>query len=1194
MRFRKMKRFWQVTILLVLTCLSIYYIDDACGQPISGFQIKADAIQPRHLGDSLDWVFSIRVNDSTVLYCNIAKDVVAGILTSGDFTAASLDSIKRYLVERADTADVVISVANGAISDTNKFASALRDGLFGRNETKWIYYTQRAQVADSTPIAAHSYTTVLAESSLTAPHDDTTNYAWKASVADFAYAVLGSDTISVADTATYAVVAGTSLIADSLSANAIDAIGMFTSAMQAAYLTTASQNAALDASHAPSGSNRILTDSDADSQYVKVIPAGQGVTIGFKSSPGADLGISVDSMAKVIEVDHGSTELSFPSQELISAEISDSVDTVRDYADSQDEQFIQRGDSADFPGQIHLEMDFDPATLLGNGEIGYRGSDSSIFGKIGSTVHQFGGSGSGGAAQEVSVTEGTIDADSLLILTRNETFTAETLTIDNNLVVGDELHADTLSGLTDDTIWVKSSILPNDSAITSGDTSETNLGSNLKRFNYVYGDYFFGNSAIISGAAILGPVAGPYTSNTLLNYGAATIAGNLSTYGNITPSGSPDTLGYVSSSTTTDSYRGFLANLRISSSSTDYLTIDNGSNLSMRHGEMLLNSSDFHIYSSIGPGGGDLLLGVDSRLVFNNPSAELHFSTSRKIFGTFGDDTLDVLSEDQNKAMDYSCPTPGYTNPVATWYTLWANQIYPARRMSLNSTFPSFKSFYSYYTGLFGNDCQPQNIDSVYIPDSFDHSNEFNVNTVIDFRPRILPWQERFGDANMLEQWTEDCRLGMDTTVNDTTWVLYHLGTSRTPAAIGEFVVGDQYNDSLGMITGYFNGLQAALDSIPNFYVKTKRLSADSVYLYNTTEDSMKILRYGLSKKDSVFSVPTRFLSVGSWFCATGYNASVTTDDSSRTWVMISKVVNDSLFLVSDQMWATAKTNQFGVIATQHLISVEKPRFGNVMLIEDTLEIHKDVSPVVIKGRGEGVTIIGNMTSAGFGGSGGSAVLFYPTLEGPDGDCGYGLPITISDMSINADTTSTTSGGPIWLSGRASMKNVKIVGKADHGTAMVNYYEGSTLSPGGTRTGSLSMTLENVKAIIDTGITGFATRTDSAKFSADNCYFSYGGADGRVYDQYEQAGANPHFHQCVFYADAASRTQFAGNVTMATDSILVTNSTFLYSTMLDDNNMIVSYGDATVTNNYENASITNPPAQLDASTWPFQTGKNPK
>jgi hypothetical protein len=204
-----------------------------------------------------------------------------------------------------------------------------------------------------------------------------------------------------------------------------------------------------------------------------------------------------------------------------------------------------------------------------------------------------------------------------------------------------------------------------------------------------------------------------------------------------------------------------------------------------------------------------LSINDESAIIFNNEESRIHYNITPLITkGTYSvpEDTLDILTEDQNKAIDASCPTPSSDNPFVTVEALRVNHVQFGVPQAMRRTdwlLSNRKSFWDGWKDNIGTDCQPD--DSMSWPDDFDVSHQVITNSHIIW-PRERPYDPPPDfNASMLDTFTEVTQFGLLPVGpdGDSAFVVYPMFTGSNPAIRGEYVVAEQYSDSLGTLTGY-------------------------------------------------------------------------------------------------------------------------------------------------------------------------------------------------------------------------------------------------------------------------------------------------------------------------------------------------------------------------------------------------------
>ncbi len=1137
--------FW-IIACLALVCIIIGSRSDA-QTTISGSQMRAGFLQPYHLGDSLDWVYTIRVNDSTVAYAATALTMKNGVLTTGAFVSTSLDSLRRFLIQNSDTSDVTKSLLAGAVDDSTKLGDDFKTLLTGRNIAllPFIYKAQRASLADLATLAENANTATYADSCGAAPTQTNANFADSAAVAAVAWLAVNTMNISTDTTVGTGSVEWVSLseavqdsiqadtigvavrafYADSLSAGAFDSYGMFSTDMKSGYIPTANEKAAMaqgTLGGVPSGTNKFL-----DSLAFRY----RGVLKATAAMSGWNLRIAVGAARA-----DSAWKIAIDTSDASGAKLTfvDGSGSVSVFLDSTDTRALLSGSyvatgAGGTPQYIWITSTSEDPGSPEDGDIWVDTTANRVYVYEASVWVEIGGGGGGGTGDSSRVwtnEEGWIDADSLTVETRAQIisqpwkFNEGIATDSSNASIGypgtsfenmraQTMHMDFLESAANDYVYAMRDI-------RGYPGQPHNIGDSDSTMRFVfYGDsLFLKNSGMfyhrntssrpdcvnvilpvrVADASKLGTIGNPYDSVNAGTVQADKLVGSSSIYGySIAPSA-----------------------------------------VSYKYGSHRWDGSSLYL-----DGTAKMICGENSEIGFPNWSMDanglvdmptdtmFYCKTTNYGWGWYG-----LLDPNERRAMDSACSPTG-TNPLITEHDI---QTAPSIE---EVPWDSARAFSDHLTDITHFDWV-QDIDPyIETKDVCLRSSEPGIPHIAEFK-----WQSTdISGGGVTRRILPDVSMWFTNAPDfgdppDTTWPPTVVDP-QSPILHGEYVVSQEYNDALGPYTGYFQTIQAALDSIPNLRAvvvssgRVTQTNPDTITIAPLKDDSVRLSFYrGDRELDTLADVPDQYQSQGMYV----QRAHLSTDGSGidLSWTPIARWINDSTFTINDTLLTNAVINDCTIIIAKPWLVTINPSQQGVVWQENGIKINS-FCPVSIRGLGERATTLTNYSDDDeyWGNATADERIFYCDTSSVESRSRYnGMSIVLSDMTLYSTKGSGAGNEALLLSGRIRLENLTIRGGWSSASAQGIFVRG------GTKISQHSVVLKNVTMVIDSNAT--AIRTNGyMSFESCNSHYGVGGATGYILYCQSDLYSTPQFVGDEFYHIGATCSTFCSASGQTSDSLSI-------------------------------------------------------
>lgn len=1137
-----------LVLCLLYAAFAFVNADKASGQPIYGSQIAPNAIQPRHLGDSLDWVNSIRVNDTTVANAAYASNIKAGVLTTGAFKQTTKDSLRHGFIRYADSAGVALGLSTGALNDSTDISSGIRDGIFGRNAVPWVYRSLTADYTDSSGYAAVAATALIADSAKTAPPAATCAEAAHAATAD--YATVAGTTIASDTTVGDSVVgwdAFTQPAKDSINFGAdtsyysrrtgsvlsdgIDALADFTTGMRSGYIPTADQKAALGTptyGGAFTGANKPMDSLGFYNSAIVKNAKLKAHRIWFNLG---DETVCEDPYTIGIDTVSAGTVGRLRWLDGIGQYTSwiDSANTV----DQMKGLFPLKG-TGNEPGYIY-SMGATPTGTLQ--DVWFDTTLQLVKVKLAAGWTVFGGGGGGADSATIVVMHNRggaplyLNADSLAMLSRADTFLQDvTLTGAADLLAGDattnigtsalpidSLYAGTVAV---DTLRPRTSAAGTDSIyVTSrlhfGSTADIGNATWTKSPRLIYPQQMSFDTTVTpnfwaKGISYMGQVC-PYATSTVKRVGSRT--SNAAIDSTLWMSVNTRKL------TAADCLYVWDVNSGYAASADNYILMKPGAGNGIKTYGVGLSMTN----SSIGITNGSITVSAGGSIGIGSVALKpswIEIPNDSAIY--VGANRRYVVTGDQSDGLDSAC-NPSATNALVTKSAMNHGLVGAMSSVRIDSFRDRWFDLYGMVNRHLPNSCW----DSSYTPDVMTHFVRTDTKG-----PVPTPFDPSYYHSSMMV-WSDTANRYVPPPLDPRT---PSFAMFSPPSTHNEYIVGQNYNDTLGGVTGYFSTIQAALDSIPNYQVKIRSVtnpSADTLWFRRSDSLTYGPWFYrGSVRYDTMSVIPDNIAQVGTWLSIYGATAEV-----GRVWtstlewgVATREGYSCTYCIVADTQVTRANPgNKLAILAKPWTVTIEPARDGNCW-IGDSIRIMA-YAPITIRGRGSDLTLLASGIAKAAAGQ--SNCLFYtPTTENT-----FGLPITISDMSLFGFPSATSNVPAIYIKGaRATLRNIKGVFKSMGNTG------GSFLEYDGTTTWTDDehlLVVDHAVIAADSDQYIYRIKTYGCEMQSRNSVYSIGGSSSAILSCGQDMVLGAQFFHDQFYMAPSPRSagSFFQSDVLQTDSI---------------------------------------------------------
>lgn len=1247
--------FWALFGVLMYGLLT-YMTDTAHGQGRGdkrpAFQILRDSTITRVLIDP-EFLAQI-VFESSNGNAPIADSALAlknGVLTSGNFKSASLDSFLKLLV---DSSDYARFLRDGAILSRSAFSPTAFDSLQGDANSYWVLYALNSRHADSADYSDYSFLSGTATNAQNyvgsnpvpeAIYAQTANYATTAGTAASLLSFLSAAVWdSIYDSTLIWTNSDSALFADTageLKDNAVDRLAVFNSTIQSTYLPTANQRAALGNDFdTPLSATNPPVDSIGWEKYTvrQLNPGGIKFKIGAVGHAYTSNAMAVDTSG----TGGGTINLRFQDGNGTKSVVKDSVgvaEMINTVSDADSVDYILRGTGAT-PDMVVIANSSPAGT---NGRLwvdtsGFAVNDTGQLKLFSEGIWKIIGSGGSGGGSGTELYQhrfsASIDGDSFLVRSRRDT-TFQDLHLGNDSgdtvfvkrIDADRVMPDTITASSGNLVRFGQALGTADTLIPTS-TSGGYLGSS-SNVNRMWNGHFatlYAGGALINGGNFIASATqgeairigedlipdttgahslGQVSSNSLVNaasliydrgyFVSANILDSVIVSDQSSPSSTTNRL--VMSQTgglTSYNLPVSIHNENVSISGAGGVTISGSGSFNAGTNHFSSNGLTIQSGDAVNFAGSNIVSVGALGVVEIAPTATIMIDNDSAAVFQNNEETeyYYLLTDDEKNSIRWACPDPSGTNYLITRQFL--KEYFVDRYWKVSDYYLSRKDSLRYYFNQFR---RPGCNDTLAFP---------SINMVEFTWPIVPSTPIEFPDTSqrVIMPWiTPGVPVGpywIDSTSNG----VYY---SDPVPGIGEGIwkVTQRANDTLAFINGRYATLKAAIDSLPNWRcdlygdVNTdggaRELDTFRVNTFGATVGArLKTYRGDTVIDTAVAKIPEFLRQPGTFvkFEKASY--------ANNRWLRIESWPADSCFVVRDSLLQAEGTLTGFTLtfAKMQTIEVHPAVDGSYVNIPSTITI-KDCSPVKIKGYDKSTVVLTNKTNS----TPSTSAMINVSAVGTD-NVYLGMPIEFENISIYYEAVSGATAGGIEVSGNVTFKDVNLFVDSDGTSNPVvrhSYYDAGTI----TELNRPTFIVDNCVVIADSDVTIFEFTSDSVLFQSSNSAYSVSGSDGRICNFLDPWGDDPpRFKDDEFYFPLSGTFASPQGKIIETDEIPagtsekipVSGCTFIGLDPSTASNVItIPSGDGQLIYSVQyNSSDTKPPAKLRDGALPVKPPYSPK